>query len=128
MSGLEQLADIAMNALGQKEKMIASDAAAALRRLLVDYPSSKGPPEPAWFALGAPLRADPDFVAMAHESLEELARNRTWLEWKGLRQIREVFGEALDSMPEMTHVVAIDTRYVGEAALDCRTARSSRSP
>ncbi len=28
-----------------------------------------------------------------------------------------MFGAALNSMPEMAHVVAIDTRYVGEAAL-----------
>ena len=117
MSGLAHLADIAVNALGQKDKVIASDASAALRRLLVDYQSRKGSLEPEWFAIGAPLRADPDFVALADESLEDLARNRTWLEWKGLRQIREVFGAALDSMPEMAHVVAIDTRYVGEAAL-----------
>ncbi len=117
MSGLAHLADIAVNALGQKDKVIASDASAALRRLLVDYQSRKEALEPEWFAIGAPLRADPDFVALADESLEDLARNRTWLEWKGLRQIREVFGAALDSMPEMAHVVAIDTRYVGEAAL-----------
>jgi hypothetical protein len=117
VSGLAHLADIAVNALGQKDKVIASDASAALRRLLVDYQSRKSELESEWFAIGAPLRADPDFVALADESLEDLARNRTWLEWKGLRQIREVFGAALDSMPEMAHVVAIDTRYVGEAAL-----------
>ena len=63
------------------------------------------------------LRADPDFVALAADSLDDLASRRTWLEWKGLRQIREVFGAALTTMPEMAHVVAIDTRYVGEAAL-----------
>ncbi len=117
VSGLAHLADIAVNALGQKDKVIATDASAAMRRLLVDYQSRKGELETEWFAIGAPLRADPDFVALADESLEDLARNRTWLEWKGLRQIREVFGAALDEMPEMAHVVAIDTRYVGEAAL-----------
>jgi Predicted membrane protein (DUF2254) len=122
VSGLAHLADIAVNALGQKDKVIASDASAALRRLLVDYQSRKETLEPEWFSIGAPLRSDPDFVALADDSLEELARNRTWLEWKGLRQVREVFGAALDSMPEMAHVVAIDTRYVGEAAL----AASSR--
>jgi hypothetical protein len=117
VSGLAHLADIAVNALGQKDKVIASDASAAMRRLLVDYQSRKSGLESEWFAIGAPLRADPDFVALADESLEDLAKNRTWLEWKGLRQIREVFNAALDSMPEMAHVVAIDTRYVGEAAL-----------
>jgi hypothetical protein len=117
VSGLAHLADIAVNALGQKDKVIASDASAALRRLLVDYQDRKAALEPEWFLIGAPLRADPDFVALASDSLEDLGRNHTWLEWKGLRQIREVFGAALTSMPEMAHVVAIDTRYVGEAAL-----------
>jgi Predicted membrane protein (DUF2254) len=118
VSGLEQLAGIAMNALAQKEKTIATDATAALRTVLVDYlPEKQGLPA-AWFGLSRTLRAHPDFVAMAPESLEELARDRTWLEWIGLRQIREVFSEALKTLPEMTHVVAIDTRYVGEAAID----------
>ncbi|HEY4395051.1 MAG TPA: DUF2254 family protein [Polyangia bacterium] len=117
VSGLAHLADIAVNALGQKDKVIASDASAAMRRLLVDYQSRKAELESEWFAIGAPLRGDPDFVALADESLDDLARHRTWLEWKGLRQIREVYNAALDSMPEMAHVVAIDTRYVGEAAL-----------
>ncbi|MBC8134109.1 MAG: hypothetical protein H7X95_14100 [Deltaproteobacteria bacterium] len=39
------------------------------------------------------------------------------MEWKGLRQMRGVFGEALKAMPQMAHVVAIETRYIGEAAL-----------
>ena len=120
VSGLEQLAGIAMNALAQKEKTIATDATVALRTVLVDYlPEKQGLP-PAWFGLGRALRGHPDFVAMAPESLEELARDRAWLEWIGLRQLREVYGEALKTLPEMTHVVAIDTRYVGEAAIDAR--------
>jgi len=109
-----------MNALAQKEKTIASDAAAALRTVLVDYLPEKGGLPPAWFALSRALRAHPDFVAMAPDSLDELVRDRAWLEWIGLRQIREVFSEALKTLPEMTHVVAIDTRYVGEAAIDSR--------
>jgi hypothetical protein len=120
VSGMEQLAGIAMNALAQKEKTIASDATAALRTVLVDYLPEKAGLPPAWFGLSRTLRVHPDFVALAPESLDELARERTWLEWIGLRQIREVFGEALKTLPEMTHVVAIDTRYVGEAALDAR--------
>jgi hypothetical protein len=120
IAGLEQLAGIAMNALAQKEKTIASDATAALRTVLVDYlPEKQGLP-PAWFDLSRALRTHPDFVAMAPASLEGLARDHTWLEWMGLRQIREVFSEALKTLPEMTHVVAIDTRYVGEAAIDAR--------
>ena len=117
LSGLAHLADIAVNALGQKDKVIATDASAALRRLLVEYQGRKGTLDAEWFAIGAPLRTDPDFVALAADSLTDIASRRTWLEWKGMRQLREVFGAALSTMPEMAHVVAIDTRYVGEAAL-----------
>jgi hypothetical protein len=116
-SGLAHLADIAVNALGQKDKVIASDASAALRQLLVDYQTRKPGLDAAWFEIGRGLQDDPDFVALAAGSLADIASRRTWLEWKGLRQIREVFGAALGTMPEMAHVVAIDTRYVGEAAL-----------
>jgi hypothetical protein len=117
VSGLAHLADIAVNALGQKDKVIASDASAALRRLLVEYQGRKRGLDPQWFAIGAGLRGDPDFVALADGPLADIADRRIWLEWKGLRQIREVFSAALTAMPEMAHVVAIDTRYVGEAAL-----------
>ncbi|HMF43863.1 MAG TPA: DUF2254 family protein [Polyangia bacterium] len=117
LSGLSHLADIAVNALGQKDKVIATDASAALRRLLVEYQQRKGALDADWFAIGSVLRTDPDFVALAADSLDDLAARRTWLEWKGMRQLREVFGAALTTMPEMAHVVAIDTRYVGEAAL-----------
>src|SRR6185295_14020090 len=117
LSGLAHLADIAVNALGQKDKVIATDASAELRLLLVEYQTRKGGLDAEWFKIGAALREDPDFVALASDSLDDLASRRTWLEWKGLRQLREVFGAALSTMPEMAHVVAIDTRYVGEAAL-----------
>ncbi|MES1205968.1 MAG: DUF2254 family protein [Pseudomonadota bacterium] len=117
VTSMEQLADVAVNALSQKDKVIASDAIGALRRVIVDYlPQKAGLPE-AWFAIGPALRASPDLVALAPDSVNDLAAARAWLEWKGLRQLRGVFGEALKSMPQMAHVVAIETRYVGEAAL-----------
>jgi hypothetical protein len=117
VSGMEQLAGIAVNALAQNDKVIATDATAALRRVLVGYLPRKPSLDAAWFAIDPTLRANPDFVALARDSVEELGRARVWMEWKGLRQIREVFSEALKTRPEMAHVVAIDTRYVGEAAL-----------
>ena len=95
--------------------------------MLVNYLPEKPGLPPAWFGIGQALRDNPDFVALAPGSLDELARDRTWLEWKGLRQIREVFAEALKTMPEMAHVVAIETRYVGEAALAARDGEVARA-
>ncbi len=117
VASLEHLTDIAINALAQKDRIIAAGAIAALRRLLIAYLPEKKHLPAAWFAVGPGLRQNPDFVAMAKDSVEDLAAARIWLEWKALRQLREIFSEALASLPEMAHVVAIETRYAGEAAL-----------
>ncbi len=118
VASLEHLTDIAINALAQKDRIIAAGAIAALRRALIAYlPEKKNLPA-TWFAVGAELRENPDFVAMAKDSVDDLATGRIWLEWKALRQLREIFSEALASLPEMAHVVAIETRYAGEAALE----------
>ncbi len=117
VTSMEQLAGVAINAISQKDKVIASNATSALRRVIVEYLPGKSGLGAAWFAIGPRLRADPDMVALAPESVTDLAAAKTWLEWKGLRQMCSVFGEALKEMPEMAHVVAIETRYVAEAAL-----------
>jgi hypothetical protein len=122
VTSMEQLADIAVNALSQKDKVIASDAIRALREVLVKYLAGKQRLPADWFEIGQVLRDNPDFVALATGSLDDMARERTWLEWKGLRQLRAVFTEAQNALPEMAHVVAIETRYVGEAALAARDA------
>ena len=119
VTSMEQLADVAVNALTQKDKVIASDAIRALRQVMVEYLPEKAGLAPEWYAIGPALRGNPDLVALAPGSVADLVGARIWLEWKGLRQMRGVFGEALKAMPEMAHVVAIETRYVGEAALGC---------
>ena len=70
-----------------------------------------------WFNVGPQLRRNPDFVSMSLESLDEITTTRVWLEWKILRQYQAIFNETLGSMPEMSHLVAINTRYIGESAL-----------
>ncbi|HVR63953.1 MAG TPA: DUF2254 family protein [Polyangia bacterium] len=119
VASMEQLGDIAVNAIAQKDKAIASDAIAALRALAVRYLPAKGSLAEAWFAIGPALMRTPDFVAMAPQSASELGRQRAWLEWKVLRHLREAFAEALGSLPELAHVAAIEARYIGEAALGC---------
>src|SRR5258708_3201805 len=54
---------------------------------------------------------------MSKWSVDELALTRQWLEWKVLRQYEALYNEALGELPDMNHLVAIDTRYIGEAAL-----------
>jgi hypothetical protein len=117
VAGLEHLSDIAVNTVAQKDKIIATGAVTALRNFAVRYLKAKEGLPAEWFALGARAHGNPDFIALAPDSLQALAEKRVWVEWKVLRHFRSVFSEALAHLPELGHVVAIETRYVAEEAL-----------
>jgi hypothetical protein len=117
LQGVEQLADVAVNSVSQKDRIIASRSVDALKDLVVLYADEKARLEPDWFVIGPALRQNPDFVAMAKESVGDLIAHRTWLEWKVLRQYQTIYNESLNRMRDVSHLVAIDTRYVGEKAL-----------
>ena len=117
VAGLEHLSDIAVNTLAQKDKIIATHAVTALREFAVKYLKEKNTLPAEWFTVGARSHGNPDFIALAPDSLRSLEQRKTWVEWKVLRHFRSVFAEALQQLPEMGHVVAIETRYIGEEAL-----------
>jgi hypothetical protein len=117
LSSIEQLADIAVNAISQQDRLIASGAANALKDLGTRYVPEKREFDPVWFKLGPRLRQNPDFVAMTEESLADLVTRRAWVEWKVLRQFETIFNESVSEMREVARLVAINTRYIGEAAL-----------
>lgn len=113
---LEELTDIANNSIEGKDKIIASAAADALKDFAVEYLKVKPAASEAWFTIGPQIRLNPDFVAMDAESLADLEARHTWVEWKVMRQYLSIYNEALNSMRDITYVIAIDTRYIGEAA------------
>jgi hypothetical protein len=117
LTALEELTDITSNSISGKDKIIASRAVDAIRDFVLGYLAVKGRADPQWFQIGERIRDNPDFVAMDPESLRELEVDRTWLEWKALRQYLGIYAEAQSEMPDINYLIAIDTRYVGEAAL-----------
>lgn len=116
IEALEELTDITSNSISGKDKIIAGAAVDALRDLAIEYVKAKPAAASVWFKVGAEIRANPDFVAMDPESLTDLETRRTWVEWKVLRQYLSIYNEALGSMRDINYLIAIDTRYIGEAA------------
>ena len=117
ITAMEELTDITSNSISGKDKIIASRAVDAIKDFVVGYLAVKNRADPRWFQIGDGIRDNPDFVAMDPESLRELEADRTWLEWKALRQYLGIYAEAQGDMPDINYLIAIDTRYVGEAAL-----------
>lgn len=116
---IEQLADVAVNALSQKDRIIASCSVDALKDFITNYLRRKGELSDAWYTVGSQLRRNPDFVVMASHTLASIEESRSWVEWKALRQYQTVFNESVNKMRDIGQLVAINTRYIGERALHC---------
>lgn len=117
LEGIEQLADVAVNSVSNKDRIIASRAVDALRDLVRKYLAHKNQLADDWFTIGSEILHNPDFTVMARQSQQALNADRTWLEFKVLRQYQTIFTECLNRMRDIGQLVAIDTRYVGEAAI-----------
>jgi len=113
---LEELTDIASASISGKDKIIASGAVDALKDLALGYLKQKPNTDQPWFLVHGSMRENPDFVAMDPESLRDLEQRRTWLEWKIMRQYLAIYNEALEAMRDINYLIAIDTRYIAEAA------------
>jgi hypothetical protein len=116
LGAMEELTDITSNSISGKDKIIASGAVDALKDFALEYLKHKHKAPASWFLIGPGIRENPDFVAMDPESLVDLEQRRTWVEWKVMRQYLGIYNEALASMRDINYLIAIDTRYIGEAA------------
>lgn len=123
---LEEITDIANNSIDGRDKIIAGDAVNALRDFLVDYIASKPQENRRWYRIGQELRDNPNFVAMDDELIEELEAHRLWVEWVTLHEYLNIYHDALKSMPDIGSLIAIDTRYIGEAAANSGRAELVR--
>lgn len=116
--GIEQLADVALNAMEHKDKGVSMASADALRILLLDYQKVRGTLPEAWFRVEGELANNPDFVSMSPKVLESVTERRYWLEMKILRQYQTLYSEALNRMRDMNYLIAINTRLIAETALE----------
>jgi len=85
--------------------------------LTVQYTETKARQPVSWFEPGRRVCSNPDFLSMNQEALSDLVRDQVWLEWKVLRQYQTIYNEALSGNPDMNYLIAINTRYLGEAIL-----------
>jgi len=113
----EQLSDIAINSISQKDKIIAIACVDALRDLTTTYLAEKKQLDADWFKLTRSVRHNPDFGSMDKDAVIGLESDRTWVEFKVLRQYQSIYTEALGSMRHLNYVVAINTRLIAEKAL-----------
>lgn len=116
--GVEQLADVGMNAMEHKDKGVCMASVDSLRVMVDEYQHIRGSLDPAWFRVDGSLANDPDFVSMSGDVLHAVSRRKIWFEMKVLRKFQTLYGEALNRMRDICYVIAIHSRSLAEAALD----------
>lgn len=117
--GIEQLADVALNAMEHRDKGVSVAGVNALRGLVSDYQEISGDLPDEWFDVSGVVRDNPDFISMDPHTLELITERRLWLEMKVLRQYQMIFGEAVNRMRDLNYVIAINVRSM---ALDAAKA------
>jgi len=114
--GVEQLGDIALNSVGQNDKAIGMAALTALSELALADLAIKPHLPPVWFDTAALEARDQDLIALHPSMVRALGTRRTWVEMKVLRQYQAVFGDAVNKMRDVNHLVAILTRRIAQEA------------
>jgi hypothetical protein len=114
--GVEQLADVAVNAMEHRDKGVSMASVDALKQLIIDYQPVRARLPAEWYRVTTELAQNPDFVSMDSAVLDDVARKRIWFEMKVLRQYQMIYAEALVRMRDIAYVVAINTRLLGEDA------------
>ncbi|HJK92060.1 MAG TPA: DUF2254 family protein [Polyangiaceae bacterium LLY-WYZ-15_(1-7)] len=116
--GVEQLADIGVNAMEHKDKGISMASVDALKAMVLEYQDVRGRLEDEWFRVEGELAHNPDFVSMSHEVLDAVSSRRIWFEMKVLRKYQTLYNEALNKMRDINYLIAINTRHLAEHALE----------
>jgi hypothetical protein len=117
VSGIEELEDVALNAMEHRDRGISMASVDALGQLVHEYQPLRQAFPDAWFRIDGSLARDPDFVSMAPVVLEEILEQRIWFEMKVLRQFHTLFVESVNRMRDVSYLIALDTRRIAAAAL-----------
>jgi uncharacterized membrane protein len=116
--GVEQLADVGLNAMEHKDKAVSMASVDALRGMVMDYQPVRNQLPEAFFRVEGELSHNPDFVSMSPEVLALVTRRRIWFEMKILRKYQTLYNEALNKERDICYLVAINTRLIAERALE----------
>ena len=116
--GVEQLADVGLNAMENKDKGVSMASVDALRAMATDYQGIRAGLGEGWFRVEGELAHNPDFVSMSPDVLSAVTRRRIWFEMKVLRKYQTLYNEALNKMRDINYLIAINTRLIAETALE----------
>ncbi|MEQ8857344.1 MAG: DUF2254 family protein [Pseudomonadales bacterium] len=112
---VDQLQDVARSAIAQGDRSIAMAAVDAMARLLMDYVEVRDGLPDDWFRVTDAIASDPDFVALAPETMTEVQTQGLWLERKLFRRYLSLLGQTTGQSGDVANVIGINTQQIGSA-------------
>ncbi len=109
---VDQLQDVARSAIAQGDRSIAIAAVDAMARLLIDYVQVWERLPADWFRVTEAIASDPDFVALAPESMAEVESHGLWLERKLFRRYLSLLGQATGQSGDVANVIGINSQQI----------------
>ncbi|MBI3724257.1 hypothetical protein HY251_09940 [bacterium] len=92
------------------------DAVNAARGVVFDYFEHKAKMPKTWFlVLPEERSANPDYVTLSDEGLEDISTERVWVEHKVMKQLHLVFVQALNNLRDLNNLIAM---FLKDVALE----------
>lgn len=107
---VDQLHDVARSAIAQGDRSVSMAAVDALAGLMRNYVQVRDRLPRNWLEITDSVAEDPDFVALAPESMEEMRRQGFWLERKILRRYLSLMGQSTVHARDVANLIGINTR------------------
>jgi hypothetical protein len=113
LEAIDELQDVARSATEQSDRSIAMACVDALRELVTDYQTLRSAMSQSWFRTAGPVADDPDFVSFAPGLVDDIERERLWVEVKVFRQYLSLMAHCVPASREVANLIAIDTQRIG---------------
>jgi hypothetical protein len=107
---IDELQDVARSAIEQADRGIAMASVDALANLLFDYIRARDRLPRGWFEVTDTVATDPDFIALAPESMAEVRAEGVWLERKILRRYNSLVGQSANNSRDVAYLIGIKTQ------------------
>lgn len=128
LGGVNQLTDITLNCIQNKDQILAVECIRSLRYLMMNYLKiqARRPLPSAWLAPSSAVMMDVAFITLAEENAERLEKSHLWVEDKILKQVELVFRLSLNQDRTVCNYIANSLYLVGCLAVDLHNAAVGR--
>jgi hypothetical protein len=118
LAAIDELQDVTRGAIEQGDRSIAMSGINGMAAIVYDYADLRPQLPDDWYGITEAIGRDPDFVALTDDALEDVERERIWLETKIFRQLNALMSQSAGNARDVANLIGINT---GQIAKDLGT-------